>query len=294
MLHKGKKITAILVVALMLSMAFAGCSSPQESDAKPVILAVSFGTSFNDSRDITIGAVEEAITTAYPEYEVRRAFTSQIIIDILAEREDLEIDNIEKALDKLVADGVKELIVQPTHVMPGFEFHDVVEAVFAYAGQFDKLAIGKPLLTTHEDYVKVIEILAEETASYVNEETAIVFMGHGSEHLASGTYAKMQEMMTLAGYSNYFVGTVEASPTVEDVIASVKAAGFAKVVLHPLMIVAGDHANNDMASDEEDSWKTMFTEEGFEVECVLRGLGEFEGIQQLIVQHTKEAIVSIV
>lgn len=297
MFHKGKKLTSILVVALMLSMVFAGCTKPApvEPDIlKPVILVVSFGTSYNESRDITIGAVEKAIEKAYPAYDVRRAFTSQIIIDILAEREGLEIDNIDQAMDKLVADGVKEVIVQPTHIMNGFEYDDVVAEVTAYADKFDKLVIGKNLLTTDEDYNEVIRIVTEETADCVNDGTAMVFMGHGTEHASNATYAKLQEMITAAGYTNYFVGTVESTPTVEDVIASVKAGGFTKVVLEPLMIVAGDHANNDMASDEEDSWKTLFTEAGFEVDCVIKGLGQFEGIQQLIVKHTQEAIDSIV
>lgn len=297
MFYKGKKLTSILVVALMLSMVFAGCTKPTavEPDIlKPVILVVSFGTSYNDSRDITIGAVEKAIEKAYPAYDVRRAFTSQIIIDILAEREGLEIDNIEQAMDKLVADGVKEVIVQPTHIMNGFEYDDVVAEVTAYADKFDKLVIGKNLLTTDEDYNDVIRIVTEETADCVSDGTAMVFMGHGTEHASNATYAKLQEMITAAGYTNYFVGTVESTPTVEDVIASVKAGGFTKVVLEPLMIVAGDHANNDMASDEEDSWKTLFTEAGFEVDCVIKGLGQFEGIQQLIVKHTQESIDSIV
>lgn len=257
---------------------------------KPVILVVSFGTSYNDSRDITIGAVEEAIAKTNPDYEVRRAFTSQIIIDKLKDRDNLEIDNVEEALDRLVADGVKELIVQPTHVMSGYEYDDLYNAVAEYAGNFDKVVMGAPLLTSDEDYDKVIKALVNATKEYQADDTAVVFMGHGTEHNANETYAKLQEKITAAGYNNYYIGTVEATPTLEDVIKSLKAGGYQKVVLEPLMIVAGDHANNDMAGDEEDSWKTILTGEGYDVECVLRGLGELEGIQAVYVEHVQAAI----
>lgn len=261
----------------------------QPEEQKPVMLVVSFGTSYNDSRDITIGAVEAALQEAYPEYEIRRAFTSQIIIDILKERDNLEIDNVKEAMDRLVADGVKEVVVQPTHVMEGFEYDDVVREIKEYRDQFDSLKIGSSMLQTDEDYETLAQVLAEETKDYNKEGTAIVFMGHGTEHASNATYAKLQEKVTQAGMTNYFIGTVEASPSLEDVMALVQASGATKVVLQPLMIVAGDHANNDMAGDEEDSWKSAFEAAGFEVECVLRGLGEMQGVQQLIVKHAGEA-----
>ncbi len=258
-------------------------------EQKPVILAVSFGTSYNDSRDITIGAVENALATANPDYEVRRAFTSQIIIDVLKERDQLEIDNVEQALERLIADEVKTLVVQPTHVMSGYEYDDLMASVDHYKDQFDSVLVGSPLLTSDADYEKVVSVLVEETASYNEEETAIVLMGHGTAHAANSTYAKLQETFKAAGYNNYFVGTVEATPSLEDVIALVKEGGYKKVVLEPLMLVAGDHANNDMAGDEEDSWKSAFKAEGFEVETVIRGLGEFAGIQEIYVAHCKDA-----
>ena len=261
----------------------------KQEEQKPVMLVASFGTSYNESRDITIGAVETALQKAYPEYEVRRAFTSQIIIDILKEREGLEIDNVTEAMERLVADGVKEVVVQPTHVMEGFEYDDVMKEIKGYKDQFESLKIGHSMLQTDEDYETLVQILAEETKDYNAEGTAIVFMGHGTEHASNATYAKLQEKVTEAGLNNYFIGTVEATPSLDDVLDLVRESGATKVVLEPLMIVAGDHANNDMAGDEEDSWKSVFEAAGFEVECVLRGLGEMEGVQQLIVKHASEA-----
>ena len=257
---------------------------------KPVLLVTSFGTSYNDNRDLSIGAVETALADAYPEYEVRRAFTAQIVIDILEERDGHEIDNVEEAMERLVADGVKEVVVMPTHVMNGFEYDDIVKEVGEYADKFDSLKIGTGLLTDDADYEELVKILAEETASYNTEKTAIVFMGHGTHHEANATYTTLQEALNAAGYNNYFVGTVEGAPLVDEVLAKVDAGDYDKVVLLPLMIVAGDHANNDMAGDEEDSWKTAFTNAGYEVECVLTGLGQYAGVQQMIVTHAGEAM----
>lgn len=259
-----------------------------------VILVVSFGTSYNDSREVTIGAIEKAIEEANPDYEVRRAFTSQIIIDKLKERDGLEIDNVEEALDRAVADGIKTLVVQPTHLMNGFEYADLDTALKDYEGKFDKVVLAQPLLTSDADFDAVISAITEHTESYDDGETAICFMGHGTEADSNAVYEKLQEKITAAGFENYFVGTVEAEPSLEDVIAAVKEKGsYKKVVLEPLMVVAGDHANNDMAGDEEDSWKSTFEAEGFEVECLLEGLGQNEAIQKIYVEHTKEAIDSL-
>ena len=244
----------------------------EETDTDAAILVVSFGTSYNDSRDITIGAIETAIAEAFPEYDVRRAFTSQIIIDILKDREGLEIDNVEEALDRAVADGIKTLVVQPTHLMNGFEYTDLVDALADYEDQFEQIAIASPLLTEDADYDAVIDVITEKMASYDDGETAIVFMGHGTEADSNVIYETLQNKITAAGYENYYIGTVEAEPSLDDVIAALKENGnYKKVVLEPLMVVAGDHANNDMAGDEEDSWKTILTNEGYEVECVHKG-----------------------
>ncbi|MEL3908328.1 MAG: sirohydrochlorin cobaltochelatase [Treponemataceae bacterium] len=256
----------------------------------PVLLCVSFGTSHNDNRDLSIGAVEKALRLAFPNYELRRAFTSQIIINKLKKRDNIIIDNVKEAMDKLVADGVKELIVQPTHVMSGFEYDDVVEEVSKYKDKFESCKLSSPLLANDKDFKCLVKVLISETKSYNNKDTAIVWMGHGTEHRANAVYEKMQETFFAAGYKNYFVGTVESHPNVEDVLARVKKISAKKVVLLPLMIVAGDHAKNDMAGDDEDSWKTIFKKAGYNVEPVLKGLGEYTGVQQMIVDHAKETV----
>lgn len=262
----------------------------ENTDPKPVILAVSFGSSYNDTRDADIGALEDALAAAYPDYELRRAFTAQTIIDILAERENLEIDNVTQAMERLVADGVREVIVQPTHIIPGYEYDDILSEISAFASSFDSLKMGSCLLATDADYDTFIEVLAEDTAEYNTEGTALVFMGHGTSHDANSVYTTLQEGLTAAGHTNYFIGTVEGAPLVEDVLAQVREGGYDRVVLLPLMIVAGDHATNDMAGDEEDSWKTIFTDAGYEVECVMSGLGRLEGVQQMVIDHAAQAV----
>lgn len=264
----------------------------EEADkADAAILVVSFGTSYNDSRDLTIGAIEDAIADAFPEYEVRRAFTSQIIIDKLKERDGLEIDNVAEALDRAEEDGIRELVVQPTHLMDGYEYTDLVEELSDYVDRFDRILLGTPLLTSDADYDAVIAAVAEHTTSYDDGETAVCFMGHGTEADSNAVYASLQEKLTAAGYENYYIGTVEAEPSLEDVIAALQEKGtYTRVVLEPLMVVAGDHANNDMAGEEEDSWKTVLENEGYEVECVLEGLGQIPAIQELYVEHVQDAI----
>ena len=257
------------------------------------LLVVSFGTSYNDSRRLTIGAIEQAIEDAFGEdYAIRRGFTSQIIIDHVKKRDNVSIDNLEEALERAVDNGVKNLVVQPTHLMPGLEYNEMVDAVAGYADSFESVSVGRPILTSDEDFEKVMEAITEATAEYDDGKTAICFMGHGTEADSNRVYAQMQQLLTDNGYANYFVGTVEATPSVEDVLALVKEGDYTRVILEPLMIVAGDHANNDMAGDEEDSWKSVFEAEGYEVECLIRGLGELPAIQDILVDHAKEAIES--
>ncbi len=263
----------------------------QEKAEDTAILVVSFGTSYNESRDLTIGAIEKKIADAFPEYEVRRAFTSQIIIDKLKERDGLEIDNVEQALDRAVEDGIKTLIVQPTHLMNGFEYTDLADALDKYKDKFDKTVLAQPLLMEDADIDAVIQAVTKKTASYDDGETAICFMGHGTEADSNQVYAKIQGRLTEQGFDNYYIGTVEAEPSLEDVIAALKEKGtYKRVVLEPLMVVAGDHANNDMAGDEDDSWKSILTKEGYEVECILEGLGQVPDIQDIYVEHTKKAM----
>ena len=262
---------------------------------KPVILVVSFGTSYNDSRHITIGAIEDAIRETYPDYDVRRAFTAQIIIDKLAERDGIVIDNFEQAMDKLVEEGVQKVVVQPTHLMAGYEYTDVLNSLQSnYADKFDAIVLGDPLLTSDEDYSEVVEAICDATAAYDDGQTAICFMGHGTEADSNEDYTHLQQVLTDAGHTSYFVGTVEATPTFDDVVEAAQAAGFTKAVLRPLMVVAGDHANNDMADTEDpDSFASKFIAAGFEVECVVEGLGQLVAIDDIYVRHVADAITQL-
>ena len=277
--------------ALAVGAGLAGCSGSGAQKVKPAILVVSFGTSFNDSRHITIGAIESAIREKFPDYDVRRAFTSQIIIDKLKERDGVVIDNVEEALDRLVADKVQEIVVQPTHLMNGYEYDDLVKAVESYKDKFKKVALGEPLLSSDDDYYKVIAALASVSERYDDGKTALVFMGHGTEAESNKVYSTLQDKLTAEGKKNYFIGTVEATPSIEDVLKGVKAAGLKKAVLRPLMVVAGDHANNDMADLEDpESWASQLTAAGIEVECVLEGLGQIVEIDELYAAHAADAI----
>ena len=273
----------------------ASLDDPRNGDGigETELLAVSFGTSYNDSRRLTIGAVEEAMEEAFPDYSVRRAFTSQIIIDHIKSRDGVAIDNVREALDRAADNGVKNLVIQPTHLMNGLEYTDLVNEAAEYADAFEKIAVGEPLLTSEEDFQAVMKAVTDATAEYDDGETAICLMGHGTEAESNQVYARMQETLANAGFDNYFVGTVEAEPALEDVLEAVQAGAYKRAVLMPLMVVAGDHANNDMAGDEEDSWKTAFENAGYEVVCLVKGLGELEAVQQLFVEHVQAAADSL-
>lgn len=295
-----KKLALLLVLAMVFAFGLTSCGSddePAEDQTQTevsedtAILVVSFGTSFDDSRDVTIGAVEDAIQKAFPQYEVRRAFTAQIIIDKVAKESGEEIDNVTEALDRAVADGIKNLIVQPTHLMDGLEYNDLIAELEEYKDSFEKISVGDPLLTSDDDFDKVMAAITDATADMADDETAIVYMGHGTEAESNKVYAEMQDKLTDAGFSNYYIGTVEATPSLDDVVAALKENGsYKKVVLSPLMVVCGDHANNDMAGDEEDSWKSVLTGEGYEVETLMQGLGQIEAIRDIYVAHTQAAV----
>ena len=276
------------------------------------ILVVSFGTSFNDSRATDIGGIEKAVQAAYPDWSVRRAFTAQIIINHVQARDDEKIDNMDQALERAVDNGVKNLVVQPTHLMHGAEYDELTEAVENYKDKFESVKIAEPLLgevgadetAINEDKAAVAEAITAEavkTAGFDSldaakeEGTAFVFMGHGTSHTAKVSYSQMQAQMKELGYENVFIGTVEGEPeetACEEVIKAVSAAGYKKVILRPLMVVAGDHANNDMAGDDDDSWKSQFEASGkFDsIDTQIAGLGEIKAIQDLYVAHTADAI----
>ena len=272
----------------------ASLDNPRNEDqiSDQELLVVSFGTSYNNSRRLTIGGIESRLEKDFPEWSVRRGFTSQIIIDHVLRRDGEKIDNVTEALDRAIDNGVKTLLVQPTHLMHGFEFTDLVEELAEYADAFDKIIVGEPLLSSEEDFSAVADIITEATKEYDDGKTAICFMGHGTEAPSNEIYDRMQKVLTEKGFENYYIGTVEAEPSVEDVLEAVQQGGYERVVLRPLMVVAGDHANNDMAGDEEDSWKSIFEAAGFEVVCVVEGLGQLGGVQEIFSQHVQDALGS--
>lgn len=279
------------------------------------LLVVSFGTSFNDSRVKDIKGIEDALQEAYPDWSVRRAFTAQIIINHVQARDDEKIDNMQQALDRAVANGVKNLVVQPTHLMHGAEYDEMNELLDRYKDKFEGIAVAEPLLgevgddatvinADKEAVAKAITAEAVKTACYddvaaaAEDGTAFVFMGHGTAHVAKVSYSQMQTTMETLGYTNVFIGTVEGEPedtSCEAVIEKVKEAGFTKVVLRPLMVVAGDHANNDMAGDDEDSWLSQFkAADCFDsVDTQIAGLGEIGDVQQIYIDHAQAAIDSL-
>ena len=287
----------------------------QDEIGENELLVVSFGTSFNDSRAEDVKGNEDALAKAYPDWSVRRAFTAQIIINHVEARDGENIDNMQQALDRAVENGVKNLVVQPTHLMHGAEYDEMTEAINGYKDKFESVAIAEPMLGEVGDDATVINDDKKAVAQAITDEackeagfdsmdaaaeagTAFVFMGHGTSHTANITYDQMQTQMEDLGFKNAFIGTVEGKPedtACDKVIEKVKEAGYKNVVLRPLMVVAGDHANNDMAGDDEDSWKSQFVASGnFEnVDTQIAGLGRIEAVEQIYVDHTKAAIDSI-
>lgn len=284
----------------------------QDDIGENEILAVSFGTSFNDSRVADIKGIEDALQEANPDWSVRRAFTAQIIINHVQARDGEKIDNVDQALERAVDNGVKNLVVQPTHLMHGAEYDELVEAVENYKDKFETVKIAEPLLgevgadadavnSDKETVAKALTAEAVKDAGYDSldaakeDGTAFVFMGHGTSHTAKVSYSQMQTQMNELGYENVFIGTVEGEPeetACEEVIKAVAEAGYTKVVLRPLMVVAGDHANNDMAGEDEDSWLSQFNASGkFDsVDTQISGLGGIKAIQDLYVAHTAAAM----
>ena len=285
----------------------------QDEIGEKELLVVSFGTSFNDSRVADIKSIEDALQAANPDWSVRRAFTAQIIINHIQARDGEKIDNMEQALERAVANGVKQLVVQPTHLMHGAEYDEMCAAIEKVRDKFESVEIAEPMLgevgsdaavinADKEAVAKAVVAAArsergyESTAAAKEAGVAYVLMGHGTAHVAKVTYSQMATQMDKLGYENVFIGTVEGEPedtSCEAVIAAVKEAGYTTVVLRPLMVVAGDHANNDMAGADEDSWKTMFEAAGLTVNCQISGLGRIADVQALYVAHTKAAIDAI-
>jgi len=285
----------------------------QDGIGENELLVVSFGTSYNDSRVNDIKSIEDALQEAYPDWSVRRAFTAQIIINHIQARDGEKIDNMTQALERAVANGVKNLVVQPTHLMHGAEYDEMCAAIDEYRDQFESVSIAEPLLgevgsdatvinADKEAVAKAITAAAVEASGFDSLEAAkeagaaFVFLGHGTAHVARVSYSQMSAQMQNLGYENVFIGTVEGEPeetACESVIEKVRAAGYTTVILRPLMVVAGDHANNDMAGSDDDSWKPMFEDAGLTVDCQIVGLGGIADIQTLYIAHTKAAIDSL-
>ena len=260
-----------------------------EHTEKKGLLAVSFGTSVNETREKTIDAIEAELRRAFPEYTLYRAWTSGMIIRKIRKRDGIRIDTVTEAMERMIADGVRRVVVQPTHVINGIENDQMITDVRAYEDRLTDLRFGAPLLTSEEDSTAVIEAVMEEFPD-LKEEDALVFMGHGTTHYANSVYAALDYKFKDLGYPNVFLGTVEAYPSMETLMKLVRAHGAKRVTLAPFMVVAGDHARNDMSGEDDESWRSRFEAAGFPVNCVLKGLGEYRKIRELYVRHVQDAL----
>lgn len=247
------------------------------------ILVVSFGTSYEETRKKTIDRIEEDVRKSYQEYRVYRAWTSGMIRRKLQERDGILIPGVKAALEQMKRDGIREVIIQPTHMINGIENQLMTEDAFSFESEFEKIEIGAPLLTSQEDSDRIVKAMADIYSP--DGEEALVLMGHGSEHYSNSIYAALDYQFKDEGHSNIFIGTVEAYPAIESLVRQVKKRGVKRVILAPFMVVAGDHATNDLAGEEENSWKSRFEADGYEVRCVLRGLGEYEKIREIYIDH---------
>lgn len=252
------------------------------------LLVVSFGTSHLDTMKKTIAQIEGQLAEAFPEYAHYRAFTSKMIIRILKERDGIDVFTVTEALKQMAKDGVREVIVQPTHILHGVENDRMLEDIRELLSEFQSIKVGNPLLSSTEDYKKAVEVIREEMDTG-SAQKALVFMGHGTSHYTNSSYAALEYIFRDKGFEHVYVGTVEAYPSLETILPRLKEKSYKNVCLAPFMVVSGDHAANDMAG-EEDSWKERLLEEGFEVDCILRGLGEYKGIQNIFTEHAREAL----
>lgn len=257
---------------------------------KKGILIVSFGTCYHDTREKTIDKIEEDISTNYPDYNIYHAWTSKMIINKLLKRDNIIINTVSEAMESIVNDGITQLLVQPTHILNGIENDIMKDDVLAFKNHFSKIRFGDPLLSTDEDNVNVINALMQEHND-LSEDEALVFMGHGTTHYSNSVYAALDYTCKDLGYNNVFFGTVEAYPSVDTLLKHVKAHQPKKIRLVPFMVVAGDHATNDLAGDEEDSWKILFEREGYKVNCVLQGIGELDSIRQIYLEHLEKILL---
>lgn len=286
------EIIFVIVFILCLSVFF-GCDEfiENKNNKKKIIIVVSFGSSYEQTRKKTIEAIENKIINRFYDYKVKRAFTSQVIIDKLHKRDNIKIDNVNQAMKNLIdiRSDVEEIIIQPTHIINGFEYEEMIETVKQFESKFKLINYGKPLLSDNEDYKQLVEILLSESRKYNKKNTAIVFVGHGTKHNANFVYIKLDKFFKDKSYLNYFVGTIESNPSLNDIIKQIDKLDVNEIVLFPLMIVSGDHVINDISSDEKGSWKNSFESKGYKVKCILKGLGEYSQIQDMFVKHIENA-----
>jgi sirohydrochlorin cobaltochelatase len=287
-----KRLTIVVLVLILTAgasfMAFGEKQEASPADGKKGILVVSFGTSYEATRKVTIDAIEEEIAGQFPGWQVRRTFTSHMIIDIYKQRDQIEIDTPEQALEKMADEGFSQVVVQSTHLLNGAEWHDLVVTVNEFKSRIPDLKLGLPILSSTEDYFQAIDALKSQLPR-LSREHAVVLMGHGTHHPANAAYAALQYMLFMEGL-NVYVGTVEGYPELDQVMKLLEQRGIQEVTLMPFMIVAGDHASNDMAGEEEDSWKSVLTEAGYEVNVYLHGLGENPGIRNIVAAHVRQAL----
>lgn len=257
---------------------------------KKAILAVSFGTSYEDTRKKTIEAIEHTLETHFPEHKIYRAWTSRMIIEKIKKRDGLHIDTVSEAMERMKADGITDVVIQPTHVINGVENDQMKEDAGSYRNSFHSISFGAPLLTTESDNENMVKAVASEF-SWMSDRDALVLMGHGTTHYANTVYAALDYRFKDMGYKNIFLGTVEAFPSMQSLMRMVKEFQPERVILAPFMIVAGDHARHDMAGDDPDSWYSQFLSEGLKAECVMKGLGEYPGVRELFVTHAEKAVL---
>jgi len=279
------KFTTVLCTLLTI----AGCSKVNSNVSKKAILVVSFGTSFIESREKSLDKTRDVIMEAYPEYDGFYAFTSQIIIDVYKNRDGIHIMNVDEAISEIYKKGYGEVLVVPTLIINGEEYDQMVDSIRPFEDKFSKIVISKPLLTSVSDYDRVTDALIKELP-IVDDNTAVIYMGHGTPHFANSAYPMLDYVFKHKGYKNIYVGTVEGSPTLQNIIDDISSEDYKNILLLPLMMVAGDHANNDLAGDEADSWKMVFKSLGYNVDYILKGIGQLPAIRQIFVDHSKEAL----
>ncbi len=289
-MYKGRPFKFLLKNLLIFAvLILSGCSGVNTNISKKAVLIVSFGTSFVETRKLNIDETERVISEAFPEYDKFIAFTSQIIINIYKDRDNIEYMNVSQAIEEIYRKKYGEVLIVPTLVINGDEYDEIIESIEPFKDKFSRMIVSKPLLSSMSDYTEVAEALVKDLPE-IDSETAVVYMGHGTPHHANSAYPAFDFVIKHLGYSNIYMGTVEGFPTFDNVVEDLKKKNYKKILLIPFMIVAGDHAFNDMAGDEADSWKIMLKSMGYKVDYQLKGMGEQPEIRELFVKHAKEAV----